>query len=348
MRRTASGKGGRVGPPFFFSAAPGGILARVMTPTLLSLILAALPTATLAADPPPRPQVQKLRILILSTMLADKGIGEWGFAALVEVDGRRILFDTGGRPETVLVNAREMGVDLSDVTEVILSHNHSDHTTGLLPLRRSVAAKNPAALSRLHVGRGLLWSRPTDKGEGNYVLGVRADLESSGARFIEHDGPAELFPGVWLTGPVPRINPERNWSASGKVQTPDGLVEDTIPEDQSLVFDTARGLVLLSGCGHAGIINTVEYARKIVRPAPLHAAVGGFHLFPLPDDRLDWTADHLRDAGLENLVGAHCTGLEALYHLRARLGLPRGRAVVGAVGASFELGKGIDPLLLAR
>ena len=130
--------------------------------------------------------------------------------------------------------------------------------------------------------------------------------------------------------------------------TPDGLVEDTVPEDQSLVFDTARGLVLLSGCGHAGIVNTVDYARKTVRTAPLHAAIGGFHLFPLNDQRLDWTSDRLRDAGLENFVGAHCTGIESVYRLRARLGLPRERAVVGAVGASFELGKGIDPLNVAR
>jgi 7,8-dihydropterin-6-yl-methyl-4-(beta-D-ribofuranosyl)aminobenzene 5'-phosphate synthase len=105
---------------------------------------------------------------------------------------------------------------------------------------------------------------------------------------------------------------------------------------------------LLTGCGHAGIVNTVDYARKTVRPAALHAAVGGFHLFQLDDERLDWTADKLKEDGVENLVGAHCTGLEAVYRMRARLGLSRALAVVGAVGATFELGKGIDPLLLAR
>jgi 7,8-dihydropterin-6-yl-methyl-4-(beta-D-ribofuranosyl)aminobenzene 5'-phosphate synthase len=308
-------------------------------------LAAALPAAQATPDPP---RVKALRIVILSTMLADRGIGEWGFAALVEVDGRRLLFDTGGRPDTVLSNAREMGIDLSDVTDVVLSHNHSDHTTGLLPLRRTLAAKNPAALTRVHVARGIFWSRPSAEGEANYVLKVRGELEATGVRFVEHEGPAEVLPGVWITGPVPRVHPERNWSAVGRVRTPDGLVEDTIPEDQSLVFDTARGLVLLAGCGHAGIVNTVEYARKATRPAPLHAAIGGFHLFALDDQRLDWTADRLRDAGLENFVGAHCTGIEPVYRLRARLGLPRERAVVGAVGASFELGKGIDPLNVAR
>jgi 7,8-dihydropterin-6-yl-methyl-4-(beta-D-ribofuranosyl)aminobenzene 5'-phosphate synthase len=324
------------------------MLSSMPSPPVAVLVLAAVISQAQVAPVPTRPRVETLRIVILSTMLADRGIGEWGFAALVEVDGRRLLFDTGGRPDTVLANAREMGIDLSDVTDVVLSHNHSDHTTGLLTLRRALAAKNPAAFSRVHVGRGIFWSRPSAEGEENHMLKVRADLEAAGVRFVEHEGPAEVLPGVWLTGPVPRIHPERNWSTRGRVVTPEGLVEDTIPEDQSLVFDTARGLVLLAGCGHAGIVNTVEYARKTVRPAPLHAAIGGFHLFPLDDQRLDWTADRLRDAGIENLVGAHCTGIEPVYRLRARLGLPRERAVVGAVGASFELGKGIDPLAVAR
>lgn len=322
--------------------------SRAALASILAVALCGAAPLVAAPGPAPRARVQKLRIVILSTMLADLGIGEWGFSALVEVDGHRLLFDTGDRPETVLANAREMGVDLSDVTEAVLSHNHSDHTTGLLPLRRAYAAKNPAALSRVHVGRGLFWARPTTDGEDNYALKVRPELEAAGVSFIEHDGPAEILPGVWLTGPVPRVYPERNWSKSGRVQTPDGLVEDTIPEDQSLVFDTDRGLVLLSGCGHAGVINTVDYARKVVRAASLHAAVGGFHLFPLDDQHLDWTADRLRDAGLENLIGAHCTGIEAVYRIRARLGLTRPHAVVGSVGASFELGKGIDPLTLAH
>src|SRR5205814_6233262 len=88
-------------------------------------------------------RVGSLRVLVLSTMLADEGVGEWGYAALVEVDGHRILFDTGARPDTVLTNAKELGVDLSTITDVVLSHNHDDHTGGLLTLRRTFARKNP-------------------------------------------------------------------------------------------------------------------------------------------------------------------------------------------------------------
>src|SRR5277367_6070407 len=85
--------------------------------------------AATSVDPVTHRQVKTLKVTILSTMLADDGIGEWGFAALVEADGHKILFDTGARPNTVLENARELKLDLSDVQDVILSHFHDDHTT---------------------------------------------------------------------------------------------------------------------------------------------------------------------------------------------------------------------------
>lgn len=87
--------------------------------------------------------VKNLKITTLSTMLANQGIGEWGYAALVEVDGKKILFDTGRKPETVLKNAEELGIDLSDVEEVFLSHNHGDHTGGLLTLRAALKKTEP-------------------------------------------------------------------------------------------------------------------------------------------------------------------------------------------------------------
>jgi 7,8-dihydropterin-6-yl-methyl-4-(beta-D-ribofuranosyl)aminobenzene 5'-phosphate synthase len=115
------------------------------------------------ASPVPSARVRALKIVILSTMLADEGIGEWGFSALVEVDGHRILFDTGARPSTVLENARELKVDLAGVPEVVLSHNHSDHTGGLLTLRRDVKARDEAAVSsgagRPRTARGSRTSR---------------------------------------------------------------------------------------------------------------------------------------------------------------------------------------------
>jgi 7,8-dihydropterin-6-yl-methyl-4-(beta-D-ribofuranosyl)aminobenzene 5'-phosphate synthase len=321
-----------------------------------SLIACALFLQTgmlpLAAQSPARPahvQVKTLKVTILSTMLADEGIGEWGFAALVESDGHRILVDTGARPETVLLNARELKVDLSDVQEVILTHNHGDHVGGLMTLRRELMKQNPNALSVAHVGKGIFYSRPESDGkEDNPMIALRHDYEGTGGKFMEHDQATELFPGAWLTGPVPRPYPEHNWSVKGKVKTPDGLVEDTIPEDQSLILNTPKGLVMITGCGHAGVINILTFAEKEFPGTPVYAVVGGLHLFPATDQQIDWTADQLKGFGLSYLVGAHCTGIESVYQIRQRLGLGRQSAVVGAVGARFVLGEGIHPGRLAQ
>jgi 7,8-dihydropterin-6-yl-methyl-4-(beta-D-ribofuranosyl)aminobenzene 5'-phosphate synthase len=320
------------------------LLARFVIPT----ILLALAPSCLFAQSSAHASVQSLKITILSTMLSDNGIGEWGFAALVEADGHRILVDTGAKPDTVLLNARELNLDLSDVREVVLTHNHDDHVGGLLALRRELMKKNPAALSIAHVGKGIFYSRPKDGKEDNVMLALRKEYEATGGKFVEHDAPAELFPGAWLSGPVPRPYPERNWSVTGKVQTPAGLVEDNIPEDQSLVLNTNKGLVVVSGCGHAGIVNTLTFAEKEFPSTPVYALVGGLHLFAATDEQLDWTADKLKGFGVSYLIGAHCTGIEAVYRIRQKLDLPRQSAVVGAVGSTFVLGEGIHPGEIAQ
>jgi 7,8-dihydropterin-6-yl-methyl-4-(beta-D-ribofuranosyl)aminobenzene 5'-phosphate synthase len=295
-------------------------------------------------------QIRALKITVLSTMLVGDtvGLGEWGFSALVEADGRRILLDTGNHPETVLQNVRDLNIDLSDVKDVILTHDHLDHVGGLMPLRREMMKKNKAALSVAHVGRGIFYSRPSPEGEQNAMIAIRKDYESSGGNCIEHAEGFDIFPGAWLTGPVPRKYPEHNWSPGGKVQTPSGLVEDNIPEDQSLVLNTSRGLVVLTGCGHAGIINILTYAKQRFPNQPVYGVVGGLHLFAASDEQLNWTGGKLKDFKVANLLGAHCTGIEAVYRLRERAGLTRQSAVVGSVGSVFTLGEGIRPGMLAR
>jgi 7,8-dihydropterin-6-yl-methyl-4-(beta-D-ribofuranosyl)aminobenzene 5'-phosphate synthase len=145
---------------------------------LIRISLAAQVRDVQSAAPRPRGQVQVLKVTILSTMLADAGIGEWGFAALVEADGHRVLVDTGARPNTVLENARELGVDLSSISEVILTHFHDDHVGGLVTLRRELMKKNPMALAHVHVGKGIFYSRPgKDGNEQNSMIAVKREYE---------------------------------------------------------------------------------------------------------------------------------------------------------------------------
>jgi 7,8-dihydropterin-6-yl-methyl-4-(beta-D-ribofuranosyl)aminobenzene 5'-phosphate synthase len=298
----------------------------------------------------PSRQIRALKITILSTMLVGDttGIGEWGFSALVEADGHRILLDTGNHPETVLQNARDLKIDLSDVREVILTHNHGDHVGGLLTLRREMMKQNPDALSIVHVGKGIFYSRPLPDREGNRMIAIRKDYEATGGKIVEHDGWAEIFPGAWLTGPVPRKYPEHNWSVTTKVQTPDGLVEDNIPEDQSLVLNTTQGLVVITGCGHAGIVNILTDANSEFHDRPVYGVIGGLHLYPATDEQLDWTGDKMKEFHVANLLGAHCTGIEAVYRLRGRAGLTRKSAVVATVSSTFTLGDGIATGELAK
>ena len=298
----------------------------------------------------PAYQVKSLRVEVLSTMLtSDEGMGEWGFSAIVDVDGHRILFDTGKRPRTVLDNAQELGVDLANVRDVVLSHNHSDHTGGLMTLRSTLAEKSPNALGEAHVGKGIFAVRRNGQGKIlDFMAKTRKEYEASGGHFVEYDHPVEVWNGVWLTGPVPRKYPERNYGAAIEIETPAGWKEDTVAEDMSLVVNTSQGLVVISGCGHSGIINTLEYVRSSIRNAPIHAAIGGFHLYQLDDEKLRWTGAKLREFGLENFLGAHCTGIEAVYRIRELTGLDRRRCAVGAVGAVYDLNKGMDPGSIAR
>lgn len=296
-------------------------------------------------------RVKALNITILSTMLADGNtLGEWGFAALVEADGRRLLFDAGAHTDVVLKNSRALKIDLATIPELILSHWHSDHVGGFMTLRDSARAVAPSALSRTHVGKGMFHPRPgvAPRIETNPMVLLKPQYERSGGVFVTHSAPVQLYPGVWLSGPVPRKHPERNWSGSGKMRTPAGLVDDIVPEDLSLIVDTEVGLVVLTGCGHAGVVNIVEHARAFIRPARVHALIGGIHLFNATEATLAWTAEKLREFGIDHLVGAHCTGIESVYRLRHDLGLDRARAVVGAVGAGFELGRGVRAGAIAK
>jgi 7,8-dihydropterin-6-yl-methyl-4-(beta-D-ribofuranosyl)aminobenzene 5'-phosphate synthase len=293
-----------------------------------------------------------VKVTVLVTNLggdAYEGDGEWGYSALVEVDGHKILYDTGLSADLVLRNAKALKIDLSDVEEVVLSHNHYDHIGGLMSLRRELSKINPRAMSRVHVGAGIFEPRWNESGEDeNGLRLIRAEYLATGGVFVVHDKPTELFPGMWLTGPVPRANNEKNWTPGLSLVTPEGRREDNVAEDSALIFETEQGLIILTGCAHAGIVNITEYARRTAGNKPIVAMIGGLHLFSASDQTLAWTGAKLKAYGVLSLLAGHCTGIEATFRLRESIGLSRKTAVVSAVGSSFTLGRGIDPRRLAQ
>ncbi len=309
------------------------------------LLVAEVAVAQTAA---PAPAVAAAAtVTILSSNLADGStVGEWGLSALVEVDGRCVLFDTGRNPDTIIRNARALDVDFSCVTDVVLSHFHFDHTTGLLPFIRQLRTRDPR-LVRVHVAAGFFLPRRrpgvTGDEEANQMIGLRETLEAAGAEFIEHIGPAEIAPSVWVTGPVERRHPEKNYGSSTQVFMDGEWVEDNVPDSQSLTVLTPSGHIVLMGCGHSGTVNALEHIRTTIADAPIHALMGGLHLFAASDETLGWTADKLREIGVQHLMAGHCTGIEPLFRLRVGLNLTRRTAVVGSVGSRFVYGEGIRP-----
>ena len=324
-----------------------------------AILLAAMPVPGLAGPdeantlPPETSRASSVEVTILSSNLASsETIGEWGLSALVRADDRCVLFDAGRNPDTVLLNARALDVDLSCVTDVVLSHFHFDHTTGLMPLLRELRARNPDAIRRLHVGEGFFLSRRFADGAGdaemNQMIALRDTIAAAGVEIIEHAGPGEILPSIWVTGPIARTHDEKNYPAVVRVEIDGEWVEDYVPESQGLTVLTEEGHIVLLGCGHAGAVNALEHIRDTIAPEPIHALMGGLHLFAASDEVLGWTADRLRDIGVQHLMAGHCTGIEPLVRLRIGLNLNRRTAVVGAVGSRFVYGEGIHPTAIAR
>ncbi len=319
--------------------------------TMSSLYVLA-PQETLAQEP--GIAADEVSVTILTTNLADGNLtqGEWSFSAWLEVGDRRFLFDTGWSPDNVLRNAEILGIDLSAAEDLILSHHHADHTGGLETLRAALSERNPAALARIHVAPGIFASRPRPDGsEGNPMVARRERVEATGARFIVHDRPGEIAPGVWVTGPVPRVHDERNYSVGPArlfLQDDGTAVPDTVPDSQSLVIVTEQGPIMVSGCGHAGLVNSLEYVQLEISALAPQAAIGGFHLYAASNEVMSWTAQRVAELGLQHFIGSHCTGIESVYQIREQAGLDRDTARVGAIGTRFETGRGIIPSRINR
>ncbi|MBT8226542.1 MAG: MBL fold metallo-hydrolase [Dactylosporangium sp.] len=267
---------------------------------------------------------------------------EHGFAALVTVrrgaSSRALLLDTGITPDGLLTNADLLGLDLSPVEAVVLSHGHFDHTGGLA----SLAARHSGLPLHLHP-RAWVPRRVTAPGQEVRDLPTisRAALETAGFDIVERRGPSTLLDGhVLVTGEITRgTGYERGMpfheAYHDGVWTPDPLLLD----DQAVVVHVRdRGLVVLTGCGHAGAINTVHHARRLSGVDRLHALLGGLHLSGRAfEPVIAPTLDALRGLAPDLVVPAHCTGLAAQHRLASAL---PAAFVPSVVGSSYILSAG--------
>lgn len=311
-----------------------------------------LPEAVVG-DPGDDPEaVEDVKVTVLSDDVASEGtLREWGFAAFVEIrtggKATNILFDTGASGQLVQ-NAAALGVDLCSAEDVVLSHNHRDHTRGLVSVREHCRSRNPNAVRRAHVGGPeIFWPRTTPTGvEDNPMGEVRAAYEAVGGTFVTAETVTPLggLRGVWTSGKIARLHDEGVHPTAIPLTTPTGeRVMDRIPEEHALVVATKQGLVVLTGCAHAGTTNTLEHVRAATKRPHVHAVVGGLHLFRKPVGTtsevgtLAWQASQLSRMKPHLLLGAHCTGPETVAYLRAQLGLAPEDTAIGVIGARLTM-----------
>ena len=253
-------------------------------------------------------------------------LGEHGFSALIEPsDGEPLLFDTG-QGLTLLHNARRMNKDLAAVGQVVISHGHYDHAGGLKPLLEAFGGKEVYS----HPGIFRPCYRVKDTGEW-YPIGIpesREMLEAAGARFNFSSGFRTIAPGVCLTGEVPRVTAFEAGD-QGLYCDCNGQDHDATPDDQSLVLETEKGLVLILGCCHAGLVNTIEHVAAMTGRRDIYAVIGGTHLGFSSREQLGMTVSALRTAGVRKLAVSHCTGFAASARLSRELPKEFQTAMVG-------------------
>ena len=263
--------------------------------------------------------IAKITILVDNTA-AGPLLGEHGLSMLVETDDARILFDAG-QGLAFAENVERLGVDLSTLTHVVFSHGHYDHTGGIAKLAEiSEFAKfapefhmHPAALDAK-------FAKESD-GSSKYI-GISSEncewLLSCGEKLRLSREPAKIASGVFTTGEIPEKFPAE--AVSARFRLDEKLTRmDSMMDDQALFIRTGTGIVVVLGCCHRGLANTLAHVAKLAETDEIVAVIGGTHLRHADEKRLDFTIETVRKFGVRRFVGTHCTGFNSAAYLKNAL-----------------------------
>ena len=243
-------------------------------------------------------------------------MAEHGLAIFMETDRGNYLLDTG-QGKTIVNNAQVLGLDLRTIRGIIISHHHWDHTGGIVPVLDLKGAVDIYAHPDFFKE-----SYSVTKNKVRYI-GVpypRPLLEAKGATFKFSSEFHQIEPGMWLTGEVPRHTDYERGDQKQMLKSGEGFVKDDLRDDQSVVVETEKGLFIVLGCCHSGIINTLEYIMEKMGRRRIHAVIGGTHLGPVSDEQREKSIDALKAFDIERIGVSHCTGLKTASLLAQEFG----------------------------
>ncbi len=274
----------------------------------------------------------KLTILSENTVTRPGLLAEHGFACWIETDSGHFLFDTG-QGFVLKHNADALDIDLSQADGIILSHGHYDHT-GALP---ELLALAPNASVYAH----------PDFAQAKYSRKRDVPMHAIGApqmtipkeRFVSTIGHTTQPGGLFITGEIPRITEFEDVGGSFYLDEK-GDREDLLLDDQAMFFHTQEGVVILLGCAHSGVVNTIMHVCELAKTSKIHGVIGGMHLCNADDERIAETVRYLQTMNVSLLAPVHCTGFSAVAKLHTQLPDAFHECTVGS---SFTFNQGRRP-----
>jgi len=259
----------------------------------------------------------KVTTLSENTATSRRGLlAEWGLSILIEADDHKILFDTG-QSFSAAYNAIALGVDLSQIDKIVFSHGHYDHTGGLLHILK-VMKKQVGVVAHPDIWAAKYVRRPEGREEYIGIPFPKEAAESLGASFHLSKEPVWISENIVTSGEIPMLTEYEDIDPNLCVKEPcpersEGtqLKPDPLWDDQALFIKSKMGLIVILGCAHRGMVNTLRQAQKLTEVEPIYAVIGGTHLMVASPQRMDLTIAELASFGIQRLGACHCTGLPA-------------------------------------